>query len=372
MIKFSLSILFLMCTISPAFAFDFSIPTRDKMTMIHGQIDLPDCGQTRAPAVLFVGGTGLFTRNGHFGNSGTKRDFVFSYLSKKLNAACIATVRFDFRGVSCDLLEAASVGRCLNEELRKTVSDRTILDDIRGVYEFAASHQQIESSKIFILGHSEGSLNAARLVAEGLNPAGLLFIGGITESAKGILRWQTVERILEWAFEMDSDNDGVLTNEEIRLNFSNSKLATIASENSILSPSGAWTMSALSTLFESQYSNIVKSALESDDTAPYRNGGIIFSSMAWWKRWFTDDKSVLENLATYEGPIKYRNGDADSQTPGLREKNFLDNSHITMKSQPVFVIHEGKGHGLGPHPLLAPMDEDIVAAIVSDFTSWVR
>lgn len=362
--------------ISPAIVLaepvEFSLSSRDGLARISGQIDKPTCDTSNYPLVIIVGGTGLFYRNGYFGESGTERDFLFSDLAKRFNETCIATVRFDYRGVSCDLKGESETKNCLNQEARAYVTDETILDDIQLVYDHTIKQSFIDSKKVVFLGHSEGSLNISRLVARNsIAPLGLMFFGGLTESAYSILHWQIAIRPVTWAFEMDANIDGHLSNEEIKEKYSSSKLNGIFPIEHFLSSETGWTVLSLSAHFEEKFAEFKKTFLAIDDSEPYRMGKIIFSSYKWWKRWFWDDVSVLENLKEFAGPIEYHNGDIDSQTPSQRELDFLNSSKIEMKSRPRFVVHPGLGHGLGEDQLYGPMDETVAGQIVDSVKSWV-
>lgn len=350
---------------------DFVLKTTDGLTSISGQVDVPDCGAVNYPAVVIVGGTGLFSRNGYFGSSGTEKDFLFSTLARNLNANCIAAVRFDYRGVKCDIKSPTDVTNCLDQNDRSHVSDETILDDIQTVYDYALKQNYISNDKIILLGHSEGSLNISRLVARGsIFPTGILFFGGLTESAHDILHWQLAVRPVDWAFEMDTDRNGLLTNFEVTTGFDHSKLKGVFPVGDLISPDGEWTRAKLDQAFESKFDSYKNTFLAVPDAEPYLINGAIYSSYKWWKRWFVDKVPVLENLKNFVGPIEYHNGDIDSQTPGLRELNFLNTSTIAMKSKPNFVVHVGKGHGLGPEALLGPMDENIADKLVETVRRW--
>ena len=139
-----------------------------------------------------------------------------------------------------------------------------------------------------------------------------------------------------------------------------------------MSPTGSWTKESLTSVLEENYLALAKETLSHPDTEPYISGGITFSSYKWRKRWFTDDVSVVENLKLFKGPIKYHNGDVDTQTPGIREELFLKGFPTPMKSRPSFVIHEGKGHGLSADLLFGPIDEPIADAMVEDIRSWIK
>ncbi|MBK7892314.1 MAG: hypothetical protein IPJ84_16155 [Bdellovibrionales bacterium] len=172
---------------------------------------------------------------------------------------------------------------------------------------------------------------------------------------------------------MDTNRDGELTNDEIQSGYATSSIKDIATIGQLLSPSGSWTQVTLQNEIEKTYQAIAKDALEHADTSPYQMNGVTFSCYQWWKRWFTDDTSVLENLRDYDGYIEYHNGDIDSQTPGTRERAFLESFPVRqMKSKPTFVVHENKGHGLSPSPLYGPLDKEVIEQLVQSVELWTK
>lgn len=354
-------------------SFEFKLKSKDGLTQISGQIDKPDCEGEAFPAVMIVGGTGLFYRNGFFGRSGTDRDFLFSDLAKRLNSSCLAVIRFDYRGISCDLKGKDSIQKCVDQKLRALVTDETTLDDIQTVYDHGIQQAFVDSKKIVLMGHSEGSLNISRLVArDSVHPAAIMFFGGLTESAYGILHWQIALRPVEWAFEMDTNKDAWLSADEIKKGYKNSKLNDVFPKEDFLNDSNGWSKQSLTEAFEIKYNEYKKMFLAIADKDPYMTSGIVYSSMKWWKRWFVDDVSVLENLKNFTGPIEYHNGDIDSQTPALRELEFLQSSNIHMQSRPKFILHPGKGHGLSSDTLYGPIDESIADEMVRSVTQWLK
>ena len=350
---------------------EFRLNTKDGLSHIRGQIDIPVCGNAPFPMVLMVAGTGLFTRDTYFGRSHTDRDFLFSDLSQKLNQACVATVRFDSRGVLCDLKSKAEITKCVDQKVRGQVTDQTNLEDIQTVYDFAVNQASLDKRNLILLGHSEGTLNISRLIAKKtVETKAIMFIGGITESAQGILHWQISDRFAAWTMAMDSNQDGVLTNEEIKAGYATSRLNGSFPLEVLLSPKGSWTSAEIAASFEENYKSATLEAQSHKPLEPYMQNGVVFSAYQWWQSWFTNYTSVLENLKNFTGPIEYHNGDIDTQAPGLRENAILQSSLLDMKSRPRFVIHPGKGHGLSNDPLYGPIDEEIAAGIVAKISSW--
>lgn len=348
---------------------EFQVNTLDGKSTISGQIDFPNnCYKKSYKAVLIVGGTGLYYRNMYLGLSGTSRDYIAQDLAKVLNSQCLAAVRFDYRGVTCDLTSRDEdlVSRCLDQEIRREVDADSLVDDIKVVFDYAKNHPRVDGRNIVVNAFSEGSLNISRLIKEKkINPKGLVFIGGITESATSLVRWQFVDRSVDIAFTLDTNGDGYLTNLEVVDGYEGS----FFEKNevplvSLMSPTGIWTRFALRQSFNLQYATIVNTVLASPSYLPYRHKDLIYANMGWWQTWFTDREPVLKKLSQYTGSITYFNGTLDIQAPGRRQLNFIKNSSIRMKRQPRFNLIEGKGHLLSDHPEFGPIDLDLKAKVV--------
>jgi hypothetical protein len=345
------------------------VSTVDGKSTISGQIDFPNnCYKKRYKAVLIVGGTGLYYRNMYLGLSGTSRDYIAKDLAKSFNSKCLAAVRFDYRGVTCDLTSRDEdlVDRCLDQELRKEVDAESLVDDIKVVFDYAKNHSRIDGEKIVVNAFSEGSLNIARLIKDKkITPKGLVFIGGITESATSLVRWQFVDRSVDIAFSLDTNGDGYLTNMEIIQGYEGS----FFEKNEVpliglMSPTGLWNRYALKQSFTLQYSTVVNTVLASPSYLPYRHKELVYSNISWWQTWFTDKEPVIKKLSKFNGSITYFNGTLDVQAPGRRQLNFLKNTSIRMKKRPRFNLIEGKGHLLSDHPEFGPIDLDLKADVV--------
>ncbi len=351
----------------------FNLKTFDGRGSFGGQIDYPtQCGRKKLPAVVLVAGTGLYYRNLWLGTTGTERDFVFTDLAKRFNRDCIAVIRYDYRGVSCDLMSEDKIKQCLDQDIRKSVDDQTILDDIQAVYNHVLKQRKIDKKRIGFIALSEGSINISRMVArKSITPKALFFIGGVAESPKSLIRWQFIDRSVDQAFAMDDNGDGILTNLEVMSNYRGSFFDTneVPMAN-LLSPTGFWYRSALKSYYTLQFKTIVNATLITHDSVPYIQNDMVYAKMSWWKRWFTDSTTVLENLRNFKGPITYYNGTIDILAPADRQLELLKHYGPQMRSMPEFNLVRGKGHVLGNHPLYGPMDldltEEVVAKVVQD------
>lgn len=368
----------------------FALPTTDGVTTINGEIDYPDGATEAVAAVLMVPGTGLFDRDGLWGHSGADADFVFRDLAAELNALGIAAVRYDYRGVKCNMRTMPVCGdcqtaadkvqhfyeQCLDSSVRATVTPENVRSDIAQVFAHARTQAKIDADRVAIFGHSEGSLNTAHAVADGqISPSGLVYMGFLAESPTGIVRWQMTDRylrILSW----DADRDGSLTNAEIRVGYVADPYFSILGVpmDAFLAPSGAWTEATLRATIDDTYNDVRVQALETDDSSPYKldDLGHVFASQRWWKQFFNDDVSVAALLTAFDGPIFAHNGTGDSQTPADREFAFVTGLSGAYRHAPVLRTYAGKGHGLSDHPLYGPIDPDIKVHILRDLEAATR
>lgn len=351
---------------------EFSIPSKDLKTKITGQIDYPTeaCGTEKLPTVMIVSGTGFISRDGFMGKSGTERDYIYRDLSKRFTQNCVITVRYDYRGVACDIKVKEDVAKCIDQKARAEVTSENIQEDIESVYQFAQTQPQVDGTRFGILGHSEGTYNVAKLVSQKrVQPKALLFMGAMLESPVTMIRWQMSDRIFEYMFAMDANHDDILTNEEIQAGFLTSGLIIFGPLDQFLHPEGSWKKAETRALFQMRYNQYRKTVLAENDNDPYITNSVVFATFKYWKMWFRETTPVLRLLGDFNGPIIVHNGDRDSQTPGRREQAYLQKYNWKIKSHVRFNLHPGKGHGLGDHPLVGPIDEPIADQIVQDLKS---
>jgi pimeloyl-ACP methyl ester carboxylesterase len=365
----------------------FQIRTLDGLATLQGEIDFPAKAPKEAlPLVLMVPGTGLFDRDVLFGWSGTERDFLFRSLAMAMTDAGYAVLRFDYRGVRCnprtmppcqectpEQLQAHYADSCIESPVRATVTPENIEQDIAQLFGYARAHHRVDAERIILFAHSEGTIHTARLVGRGeISPAGILFMGMLADSPRSGLHWQAVGRIMR-AMAWDANGDDLLTNEEIDAGFPTDPILSmlLTSPANLHSPTGAWTRESLESTLEEGYQQVRSDALSQADETPYppptgQPGEVVMASHRWWKWFFLDEVTSVEDLTRFPGPIIAHNGDIDSQTLGTREfaivEPFLDRFAI----EPRLVLEHGVGHGLGTHALAGPMLPEIEASLVAD------
>lgn len=337
---------------------------------LTGQIDFPSSTIIKG-VVILVPGTGLFDRDVEFGQSKTDKDLIFKEISKFLTAKDFAVVRFDYRGVKCNRRTMPScsdcnnrkdenshwVKNCIDNNIRAGVTPESIRDDIEVIYNYAVTHPKLLNQKILVFGHSEGSLNLSYLIADKrIRPHGAVFMGGLAESPQKVIHWQMTERLSSALFEFDFNSNGVVENEEVKIGHSKkvNYLHQLPVEI-LLSPSGSWTKGAIDAHLETSYQAVKSEALSHADNESFGGGGTNQASYRWWKMFFIDSQSVIENMVNFEGQIYYLNGSIDAQTNFLRQSDEINRVAGKFLRKPQIVKVEAVGHALGTDPIFGPL-----------------
>jgi hypothetical protein len=317
-----------------------------------------------AAAVIFVPGTGGFDRDASFGDSGTPRDLVFKDLAARMLARGIATVRYDLRGIRYGVPR----DQIFDRKLLAARTTQNMRDDVAAVYAWARSPGGLGARCIVFFAHSEGMLHVARLAESGAPPPVLIIgMGAGMQSPSALVRWQIMGRDGDSLEMMDTNRDGIVTNEEVRANIFRTPSGVHGKVEPFLHPSGAWTVKDIAQLRATQavtYDRERRDALAHADTDPHPNADDAFASFEWWKSWFLDDKPTGTRLASWAVPLSLHYGDRDSQTPAAGQiasaREHVPAGRLRAK------VHAERGHTLGPDVTLGPMDEKIADEIAEE------
>jgi pimeloyl-ACP methyl ester carboxylesterase len=368
----------------------FEIPSRDGRALLTGQVDLPADSASRHPTVLMVPGGWFMERDGWMGNSGTERDLIYRELARAFIASGLTVVRFDNRGVRgneftmppcpAGLSEAEAAQHylqsCINPKVRSTVTVQTQQDDIEDVWRFTSEHANVDPARIVIWAHSEGGLNAARLIgAKRIEPRGLIFVGTPTEDPAGLFHWQVVERYAERVMTWDADDDGLVTPADVEREFPNdSMFAAVGMSPETVRPlNGHWTRETIFARFAAEYEALKVAALATADDASYPDAApgleLVAASNNWWKQWFVETTPTIDHLEDYGGRSSFHLGEIDSQVPCERQRALAEAriQATHFRNPPSVILHRRRGHSLRTgEPAAGPMDDAAIALLVNE------
>lgn len=332
--------------------------------VLKGQADTP--ARPSRAAVIFVPGTGGFDRDAAFGPSGAP---LFKDIAARMNARGVSTVRYDLRGIrhgvpSAERLDLKLLGG------RTTTSMR---DDLRAVYDWTLSRKGLGATCVIFFAHSEGVLHVARLAEAGA-PSPLLVIGmgAPMESAQSVFKWQAIEREAHSIELMDANRDGRTTEAEVRGNIGKTPAAVFGVVEPFLLP-GGWGAPELAILRANKQAGYAKARaddLARRDADLYPDATNAFASYQWWKSWYLDDVPAAARLARWRAPLRMHYGDRDSQVNPERQKAAL--AAALPASRYTVAVHPARGHSLGEHVLVGPIDPKIADRIADEATAAAR
>lgn len=148
--------------------------TRGNGVVLAGSFVAPRTPDGRAPAVVFLSGSGAQDRDG--GVLPGQRPF--RELADALADAGIASLRLDDRGIG------GSSGRYDEATIAQ------LAGDARAAVAWLARHERIDPARILLLGHSEGGLVAIEAAVRGAPIAGLVLLGVPARTGRAIIAWQ--------------------------------------------------------------------------------------------------------------------------------------------------------------------------------------
>lgn len=143
---------------------------------LSGTLTIPTATkEEKFPAILIISGSGKGDRDGNIKKMNLN---MYKDLADFLTEHGFITLRYDKRGTY------RSKGNYLEAGLGDLIQDAS--DAVR----FLQNHQEVDSEKIFILGHSEGALMAPT-VHQKTPVAGLILLAGAARPSKALSQFQT-------------------------------------------------------------------------------------------------------------------------------------------------------------------------------------
>ncbi len=340
---------------------EFAVPSTDGHT-VRGVVDRPE-GEPRG-AVILVAGTGAFDRDVRLGTSGTDRDLLFRDLGARLAKRGLAAVRYDRRGVRHAVPPAEAIDRSVTAIL----TAEGFSEDLEALDAWVRSPDGLGARCVVMLVHSEGSVHLAGLAERGAPaPDLILGVGAPLESKLEAVRWQVAGRDAYSLRMMDADGDGSVTNEEVEANWMKTPSAVFGRMQPFIQPDGVWTpedIVQVETVQGGLYEQAKAQALAQADDAPYPSATAPAFSYSWWKTWFTDDRPLASQFSRWSSPMILHYGALDSQVREDRQRAAAEG--VLPDGKVTFVSHEGRGHSLGDHVLMGPMDEALADRLADE------
>lgn len=312
---------------------------------LSGTLTLPDSTGI-FPAIILIAGSGPNDRDETiFGHK------PFYVISDYLTRNGFAVLRYDKRGV----------GKSTGDYSKATISD--FVTDASNALEYLKSRKEIDSSKIGMLGHSEGGIIAPMVASKSSDVKFLVLLAAPGTKGIEIVLDQNENSLKHQGIEPETINRLQLTNREIF----ESLLVWSGSENDRTA-----LRDRLSYLWE-QLPILIKLKLEKE---PYLRAQFNAMITPGYRSFLaTDPKDYLSLVSC---PVLAINGENDVQVPALKNLEAIKhhiqkggNYKVETKSYPM-LNHLFQESITGQPDEYAKIDQTISPQILSDITNWIK
>jgi uncharacterized protein len=162
-------------------------------------------GVAKPPIVITISGSGEQDRDSRIGpvaGYGLFRDIADS-----LGRRGIAVLRVDDRGVG------ASTGR----ETRAVATSADFANDVREVVKYVRSRKDVDSTRIALVGHSEGGMIAPMVASQDRGIRAVVLMAGTAYTGRRVMMFQNQEAVNEAAGLTQGQRDSIMTSVPARL-----------------------------------------------------------------------------------------------------------------------------------------------------------
>lgn len=272
---------------------------------LEGTVYLPN-KITKMPCAIFVNGSGPGDRDGIIRQKPDAVPPIYKNWANYLSSNQIATFRYDKRFLTYPTLNPLEL------------SQEDQINDIIAAIAYIKSRPEVDSTKIFIIGHSEGG-NIAPIAAGRVNNVSGVIIVSAT------------------AFAIDT-----LVIEQLKANNNNPRDWVTKTED------------AFSLLRNNQFP---------------KGGQIWGGGEVYWREWIEYSEKALDIVITLKKPVLIQQGLADENFPStMLQKNIKLWEGITKQSQLIaFKKYENV-----THLILDKDTQEMSQTVLNDIISWIN
>lgn len=324
---------------------EVGFPSRDTSTTLAGTLTYPQSGGP-FPAVILISGSGGQDRNSEL--LGHKPFLVQAHHYTQQG---IAVLRFDDRGVG------ASTGDL------STATTADLAKDVMGAVDFLQQHPQVDTSAIFLIGHSEGGLIAPMVANAMPQVDGIVLLAGPAVRGDALLLEQG--RLIRQA--MGYGPKALEENAKVqRLLFS---LAHEAKEKN-------WTREVLQEKMENGLRALPDSTLDFLGMTSANLTVMARQTSSPWMRYFItyDPANELTQLSV---PVLALFGELDLQVPPRQNRPVLEKHLDAAPTTAVTIeVYPGLNHlfqtaKTGTVTEYAGLEETFHPQVLQDITDWI-
>ncbi|AGZ41365.1 alpha/beta hydrolase [Actinoplanes friuliensis] len=338
----------------------------------EGELTYPTRSKGRLPVVVMLHGSGHNDMNQTLPEGGS----TFVPLAQAAGREGFATLRFNKRGVT----GIGPVESTDPAQLAPKNPYNRIQQDASAAIRFAAKSPHVDPSKIFLLGHSEGTNVAANLASDpkkyGIpKPAGVIEMGVVGLDIKNLLTLQIFGRLLlQMHDEFDVDADGQLTATEA-VNGLAAQPKELADQFRTVLLDGKKVLASTDTNHDGQVAIDAEAGpvlRKSTGIDAYPNVPGLDQALVDYLNDIARFPTVSQALPKFSGPTLLLNGENDLQTPA-RAALVADAAIAKAGNKDhKIVIYPGMAHTMNITPKFTPVFGEPDRQVVTEIQGWLK
>ena len=334
------------------------------------ELTYPSNARGRLPVVVFLHGSGHNDMNQTLPEG---KGSTFVPLAQAAGREGFATLRFNKRGVT----DIGPVESTDPAQLMPKNPYRQIQQDAASVVRFAAKSSKVDPSKIFLLGHSEGTNVAANLAADSKRfgipkPAGVVEMGVVGLPVEQLLTFQIYGRLLAQLHdEFDVNGDGQLTAVE-------ATDGLVGQPKEVADQFGSVLLDGKKVLAGTDKNHDGQIAIDAEagpvlrqvtHIGDYPNLPGLDQGTINYMKDIVRFPTVSQALPKFSGPTLLLNGENDLQTPARAA--IVADAAVSGHQDHKIVIYPGMAHTMNITPKFHPEFGEPDKQVINEIQRWL-
>jgi alpha-beta hydrolase superfamily lysophospholipase len=351
----------------------------------NAQLTFPAVGKGPFPGVLLIHGSGAFDKNGTLGfvhKYGPEPPTPLWQIAQYLSERGFAVLRYDKRGVGANYT-------ILDTNVWGNTTANDLIQDSKKALNVLIQQPEVDTKRISIIGHSEGTLYAPRLAIDNSTKVkNIILMGAGAQNARDLVHYQTVSIPLEYAAQvLDKNHTGLISIQQITkdpvitpllvpssvlhnfLRTNNTKVIA----NFLLNESGNNPIESGYISIDKQLKPLLMKSYENTTAFNLSKCNNLFGCPIWWRSLFSliPNLSIIGNVSKSTG-ILLLNGENDSWTPV--QQSFLLQQRLTEVNHPdhTLITYPNLGHLFYPSSQWENGIGPIQQYVLADIYSWLE
>ena len=339
---------------------DLVIDLGDGLTT-DAQLTFPAVGDGPFPGVLLIHGSGNTDMDEYLpsrvtGTGEPSRPFlqIADYLSER----GFAVLRYNKRGVGLK-------GVILDVNIIVNTTFEYLLQDAEKALGTLIQQPEVDATDVSILGHSEGTWIAPRIAIKDTRIKKIVLMSAGAHNLYDILHFQIVEQSISEFEEIDGNNDGLWSIQEV------SFLPLIQRDAFIENNTGDWRWRAGVDPNGDGYISLVEESLPLWNQIFEYLTTAEFPGSIWYQSHFALETN-LAIIGNVSAGILVLQGEEDTQTP-VFEAHFLDQRLMEVGHRDhALITYPGLGHSFYPVEGMLQWLGPIQDHVLSDLAIWLK